>query len=407
MEFQLIDNTSLNHLDVFNNHNSAGEEIAICVAFLKNSGLKLILEKIKQSLKNKMKVTIIAGLDFYQTDPFALKQLNTLFKKYPKANLYLCQRGRSTFHPKLYYWKSKNQFHAIIGSANLTSGGMLSNHELSVSVSVDSSSQEAVNIIKYFDNLLTEDSRVVEANELAISQYKRKYDIYNKKISKAAKEAKSELDSVEILDIKIINRYLREYVAESKNKCEWDVREDNYRFAKKNLNILAKERIESKKKFLQYYEPLVGKKGEGSLWHSGSIFRSKNKVAKNYDKVLKIVRFIKSNTRKNDEYIFTNVLLMIQGVDGLGLNVITEMLQTYMPKRFSVMNKNSTGSLEFLGCEHFGSLSKKTITTEKYFIFNRVVSELAAKCNFSNLSKVDHFLNFVYWKHVKKVKKIN
>lgn len=90
------------------------EEIIICIAFLKQSGVSIILNK----LKNKIgKCTFYVGTDFYQTEPEALRQL---FKQ--GHSVYITTKAQSTFHPKIFYFKNKRFVSILIGSANLTEG---------------------------------------------------------------------------------------------------------------------------------------------------------------------------------------------------------------------------------------------------------------------------------------------
>lgn len=73
-------------------------------------------------------VEIIAGVDFQLTDLAALKR----FERPPsEARVYLHPdpAARSVFHPKVYLAESGDRSAAIVGSSNLTAGGLGSNVE--------------------------------------------------------------------------------------------------------------------------------------------------------------------------------------------------------------------------------------------------------------------------------------
>ena len=76
-----------NHLSVFKKNIQKYENIFIAVAFLKKSGLDLIISEIKEALQRETIITIVCGLDFCQTEPEALKTIYSLSNKYDNCKL--------------------------------------------------------------------------------------------------------------------------------------------------------------------------------------------------------------------------------------------------------------------------------------------------------------------------------
>ena len=109
-----------NHLKVIKSQITNSDELVICVAFLKNSGLNLLLKSIPK------KTVLFIGIDFYITEPNAIR---TLFKN--GFNVNIVSVDKRSFHPKIYYFKQNKKINIIIGSANLTSGGLETNFETS------------------------------------------------------------------------------------------------------------------------------------------------------------------------------------------------------------------------------------------------------------------------------------
>lgn len=107
----------------------------IAVAFLKESGIKVIEESLLHSLESNGIFEIIAGLDFKTTDPFAIKHFLELKKSYKNLNIYCYgnhdgSKSTIVFHPKIYLFKNGKENTSIIGSSNLTAGGLMTNFEV-------------------------------------------------------------------------------------------------------------------------------------------------------------------------------------------------------------------------------------------------------------------------------------
>jgi HKD family nuclease len=78
-------------------------------------------------LENEDKICqLVIGTDYLGTAPEVLQSL----KSVPKVRVML--KGQVTFHPKIYCFIKDKNFFAIVGSSNLTNGGLSSNEEASV-----------------------------------------------------------------------------------------------------------------------------------------------------------------------------------------------------------------------------------------------------------------------------------
>jgi HKD family nuclease len=178
----ITNNSSLNHKSEIINSLNKTEELIICVAFLKSSGLNLILNKIKEL---KVKATFYIGLDFYLTEPKALK---AIFKS--GYELHLTSIEKTTYHSKIYYFKNKEQNSAIIGSANLTKGGLDSNIETSISITFDNKSEINEQILKQINYINNNSNQVF--NLQPILEYEEEYKSFHKNIEEAEKKFKTE-----------------------------------------------------------------------------------------------------------------------------------------------------------------------------------------------------------------------
>ena len=117
----ITNNKRPTHLNIINQLLENSEEIIMCVAFLKNSGLDLFLDRLSNNC------IFFIGTDYYLTEPTAIKKLLRNGHK-----VYLTKKAKSTFHPKIYYFKHNNDISILTGSANITGGGLETNFEVSV-----------------------------------------------------------------------------------------------------------------------------------------------------------------------------------------------------------------------------------------------------------------------------------
>ena len=103
----------------------------IFVAFAKTSGVKKLELPFIDFKKNGGTLTIFVGIDLGGTSYEAL----TALLKLSTRLIVVHSESRNTYHPKIYYFSSpKSSPLLVVGSNNLTSGGLWSNFESSVIV---------------------------------------------------------------------------------------------------------------------------------------------------------------------------------------------------------------------------------------------------------------------------------
>lgn len=115
------------------------------VAFAKLSGiqhLKAPLEVFAADTSNRC-ISVVVGIDHHGTSLEALSYLSSVLV--PPHSLHVihnAHHARPTFHPKVYLFASEAQAYAIIGSNNLTSGGLFTNYESSLALHLDLSQND-------------------------------------------------------------------------------------------------------------------------------------------------------------------------------------------------------------------------------------------------------------------------
>lgn len=182
----LSNNEFKNHKTEISNAIEFAEEITICTAFLKYSGLKSILELINQK---KTKTIFFVGTNFYQTEPSALKQLFS-----DGHIIYLNRDKTPTFHPKIFLLRTQNEIKLFIGSANMTSGGLETNIEISIECNTTTDSLLHNDLIEQITHFKTKSKRVEKLE--TILDYEKRYKIYREKHQIADKEFEKEEEKI-------------------------------------------------------------------------------------------------------------------------------------------------------------------------------------------------------------------
>lgn len=113
-----------NHKDVIISEMTAASEMLFVVAYVRENGVDVILDKIK----NKP-AKLLCSFDMGITQLSGIKKL---LEHNVEVKVYRSNEG--TFHPKIWLFGKDNQWKMLIGSANLTRSALIDNVEASVLV---------------------------------------------------------------------------------------------------------------------------------------------------------------------------------------------------------------------------------------------------------------------------------
>lgn len=125
----------------------------IVVAFAKNSGVLRIRNSLEEFRERGGKVNAYIGVDLGVT---SYEALSNLLPCTDSLNIIHAEKGQ-TFHTKIYQFLGKKKGMIVVGSHNLTGGGLWTNFESSAHISIDMSNSEDADILSeqegYFKNL--------------------------------------------------------------------------------------------------------------------------------------------------------------------------------------------------------------------------------------------------------------
>lgn len=151
----------------------------------------MIEKSIRQCLNSGGSFELIAGLDFKTTDSKSLQYFISLKKEYSNVKFY-CFGDRKenktsiVFHPKIYLFEKHRETTGIVGSANLTRGGLISNFEVNTIFKETkplyfSQLQAIYNSVKFTDSIFAPD-------EEYLSGYSDIYNAFSENEEKANKD---------------------------------------------------------------------------------------------------------------------------------------------------------------------------------------------------------------------------
>lgn len=103
------------------------DSLNFVVAFAKRGGIRLLEDAIKRFRNKGSVVNAYIGVDVQGTSYEALEELLDLVDSLHVVHV----RGSQTFHPKIYQFGGDNEVTVVVGSNNLTIGGLWRNFESS------------------------------------------------------------------------------------------------------------------------------------------------------------------------------------------------------------------------------------------------------------------------------------
>lgn len=118
-----------------NGFNSEATSFRGAVAFLRTSGMAHLKPLISKFSSNRP-FQLIVGVDLKGTTSEGLNMLKDSLMSHGQAFVFY-NNGSSTFHPKIFCFRYPQRAELYIGSGNFTAGGLFTNHEAGLVLSVD------------------------------------------------------------------------------------------------------------------------------------------------------------------------------------------------------------------------------------------------------------------------------
>lgn len=168
VDIQVADNFSIKVRSILNSSLRRADEVKIAVAFVSRGGLELIESAVNESLGRCAYLEFLVGLDMRVTEPEAMRYLFDLSQETDQFKIYcLVSAGQTElYHPKVYLLKSGVEVTCIVGSSNLTRGGLSNNVEVNLVLRASADSEIVSDIYATYNRLKCHPRRVIPDEEL-------------------------------------------------------------------------------------------------------------------------------------------------------------------------------------------------------------------------------------------------
>ncbi len=169
LKINIVDNYSKSLISVLSQGIVQSKDIRIAVAFLSKRGINLIYDSIDFALDQGASFEFLVGLDMQTTEPEALQFLHNLSINNNKLTLY-CYASiepSSIYHPKIYLLKNSDNTRviSIVGSSNLTEGGLRKNIEANMLIEADINQEIILDSYITYNRLKFHPNRVIPDGE--------------------------------------------------------------------------------------------------------------------------------------------------------------------------------------------------------------------------------------------------
>lgn len=148
-KLSIIDNEGHNHLlDGLKSLCDVATSLDLEVAFVTAAGVDKLMPSFRK-VAGRRGVRILTGLYQSITEPAALRSLLKV-QRQTKGRLMVKLAHERDFHRKLYLARTSDTVHVIIGSSNMTMGGLISGGEINIRVALPAVSVPATRLTKIF-----------------------------------------------------------------------------------------------------------------------------------------------------------------------------------------------------------------------------------------------------------------
>jgi len=189
MRVHIIDNVSRDMISVLSPAIEQSKDVRIAVAFVSRRGLAMIEPAIRSAVQAGAHLEFLVGLDMRSTEPEALQTLYDLSCKSATVGLY-CYASlgpAAIYHPKLYLLRHDNEVTSIIGSSNLTEGGLKKNVEVNVVIESNIRDEVISDVYSTYNRLKFHPKRVLPDSEF-LTLYAQLYEREKGQRQKSARD---------------------------------------------------------------------------------------------------------------------------------------------------------------------------------------------------------------------------
>lgn len=133
---------------------SGWSRLTAAVAFVKGSGVRYVQEALRNFVENGGSVRITVGIDHRGTSIEGLRLLLESVGTHGEVWVFH-NEAASTFHPKIYLFENNEEAFFIVGSGNLTAGGLYTNYEAGLSLRLNAATRDGALLLERLHQVFT------------------------------------------------------------------------------------------------------------------------------------------------------------------------------------------------------------------------------------------------------------
>ena len=143
------------------------DEIIMNVSFIRDSGIKLLIDELKEAKEKGKKIKILTSDYMRVTEP------NALYRLLEVGGVKLFDNpSNKSFHPKTYIFKKENQFEIYVGSSNISYSALITGVEWNYNF-IKEKDEEITEILEEFGELYEKNS--FELTLEWVREYEKRY----------------------------------------------------------------------------------------------------------------------------------------------------------------------------------------------------------------------------------------
>jgi len=349
-------------------------ELRLATAFAHQSGWELLRSQV---LKAKQ-VRLLTGLSFCQTEPRLLKEWLQLMNE-GKVVARVYTDFTTTFHPKVFIVSTAHVKFALVGSGNLSGGGLRDNVECFAYVSGPQVSE----LTHWFDKLFSNYAQTSPLNALDLVEYSKKHAA----TLHAQRQIRALQRSVEAQTVSTVTasmqhwtdavRLGRKFFRQKSPELDpeiWTMGAKDIRKALKYPSFSF-----SSKDWKDFYD----------IWPLGHLIPiNRDKVYRQRAKLQRGLRRLVDETLPIHDRI--DALLdpaRTTYVRHLGLAAVSKILAVHQPNKWPIYNKKVEQALRHFGYSGTGTLSPGS----KYAAYAKLMQEFQRETRASDMLHIDRF----------------
>ena len=384
---RLITNTNTTHKSIFKKLLRKSITIDLVASYCDDETLEFVVGEIGKN-KNNPKVRLLIGGNFAITHPGTLYKLS---RELPGQVFIVMPEAPVIFQSNVYLFKTKNNYHTIVGSASCTEEGLKDDMVASIYQKKPDSTTLWKQSRKYVRNLI----KSKDVHPLT-TRFIARYENYFQQVENDSEWHSSSWEVKDALINHIDDLRIKagEWVGQESNVSRVSAIENDYKAARKILKMFASQKSISESEAQHYLDQLMGSSGGPGLWNSNGFQGSKASILGNFDAFRDLIRYVQENRKEPADLLFNGMMGQAKNIKGVGVNMLSEILISFNPREFPKLHNSLVQSL----VDHGDLAIKKSVSKyngEDYQRFTDIVLDFTALLKFGSLIETDLFFTDV------------